>query len=425
MKYIDTKDIRNRISKLEIYLDANIRTVGNEVGWHQHLGSRKVGIVASAIGLLLHNRLNTTFAKRQNVLNTLVSKQNSDGGWPYISNSQNCSNAEATCWALLALHTCNGGGAYDENIIHGINWLLSQNPSEKVDDGWPFRKNGEIRVYITCFVLRTLNILGVNDEPKIEAALHWLIDAQSGKGGWGETKGDESSVFFTAYALVTLLELNAKESNQTAIDKGKKWLVKTMNALSMQESFLTCRLEMIETETRNNKYRISFFHYVLPYMLLCYEKLNIHDKVYFQAINLLLERSKNGYIDHPMLDNFKKRPIWALYDVVSVFDVIAPQNRKDRLLCVIFNHVFIVPSCWLTRVLMKLANKWLFSIVIITAIVFFLGSYIIMLSDILYKYLLENTSPNWTTFCMSIITSIIATGIVEFLWFVRRKLFVN
>lgn len=425
MKYIDTKDIRKRISKLQIYLDGNIRTIGHEVGWHQHLGSRKVGIVASAIGLLLHDRLNKPFTKKQDVLNTLVGKQNPDGGWPYISNSQNCSNAEATCWALLALHACADDGVYDENIAQGIKWLLSQNPSAREDFGWPFRKNGDIRVYITCFVLRTLNILGVRDEPKIEAALHWLVDAQSGKGGWGETKGDESSVFFTAYALITLLEFDATESNQAVIDRGKEWLVHTMKNLSMQESFLTCRLEMIETETRNYKYRISFFHYVLPYVILCYKKLGIYNKVYFKAINLLMERSKEGYIDHPMLDNFKKRPIWALYDVVSILNVIAPQNHKDRLLCVIFNHVFSIPRCWFSSGIMIFANKWVFSIVFITVIVFFFGSYILMFSEKLYGYLLNQSSPNWATLCMSIITSIIATVIVEIVLFVRRKLSVN
>lgn len=425
MKYIDTRDMQKCISGLLVYLDVNIRTIGNEVGWHQHIGSRKVGIVASAIGLLLHNKLDKPFAKQQKVLNTLVRKQNSDGGWPYISNSQNCSNVEATCWALLALHAYGKNGVYDNEIGKGVNWLLDQNPSAKEDYGWPFRRNGEIRVYITCFVLRTLIFLGVSNHSKVEAALHWLIEAQSGKGGWGETKGDEPSVFFSAYSLITLLEFNANQSYQSVIDKGEKWLVKTMNTLSMQESFLTCRLEMIETETRNNKYRISFFHYVLPYVLLCYEKLGIHDRVYFSAINLLLERSKDGYINHPMLDNAKKRPIWALYDVASIFDVIALQNNKNKLLLLAFNHMFTIPSCWLTRVLMKFAKKWFFSIVLITAIVYFLGSYIIKYCEMFYKYLIEMTSPNWATFCMSIITSIIATCIVEFVLYIRRKMSVN
>ena len=41
MKYIDSIDVNTRISELLDNLDANIRTIGNDVGWHQHLGARK------------------------------------------------------------------------------------------------------------------------------------------------------------------------------------------------------------------------------------------------------------------------------------------------------------------------------------------------------------------------------------------------
>lgn len=107
MKYIDSIDVNTRISELLDNLDANIRTIGNDVGWHQHLGARKIGIVASAIGLLMHKKLGTAFIKEENVIAGLANKQKSDGGWPYISNSHNESNVEATCWAMLALHACN------------------------------------------------------------------------------------------------------------------------------------------------------------------------------------------------------------------------------------------------------------------------------------------------------------------------------
>lgn len=50
---------------------------------------------------------------------------------------------------------------------------------EKDDLGWPFRENGEARVYITCFVLRTLSALDVQDDEYIEAAIHWLINIQN------------------------------------------------------------------------------------------------------------------------------------------------------------------------------------------------------------------------------------------------------
>lgn len=423
MKCIDTGDVKKRITELQTYLDANLRRLGADVGWHQHLGTRKVGIVASAIGLLLHKELHSSFEQENDVLSFLVRKQNTDGGWSYISNSQNCSNVEATCWALLALHNYNSNRLYNGNIEKGKAWLLKQNTSIKEDLGWAFRKNGEIRVYITCFVLRTLNILGEKDESCIETALHWLIDAQNKNGGWGETKGDEPSVFFTSYALITLLEFETKGINyHTQIEKGKEWLEKVMNDLSMQESFLICRLEMMETEERNHKYRISFFHYVLPYVVLCYVKLGVCNRKVFESIEILLERSAKGYVDHPMLDNPDKRPIWALYDLASALDCIAPVGEKNKLFVVFLDHAVFLPSNWITKGILKILNKWLLMTVLIAGTVFYAGTYVVALWEVLYSYLLKQVSPNWASACMSIGTSIIATAIIEITLRFRRKI---
>lgn len=414
MRYIDSIDVNTRISELLDNLDANIRTIGNDVGWHQHLGARKIGIVASAIGLLMHKKLGTAFVKEENVIAGLANKQKSDGGWPYISNSHNESNVEATCWALLALHACNEKGQYNERISQGIKWLLDQNPSGKDDLGWPFRENGEARVYITCFVLRTLSALDVQDDEYIEAAIHWLINIQNKNGGWGEVLGDEPSIFFTSYALLTLSELAEKtqRSFNESIDKGKKWLRSSMKGLSLETSLLSCRLEMIETENQDNKYRISFFHYVLPYVVLCFDKLGMHDKVLFDSIKLLMDRSNGGIVEHPMLDSSKKRPIWALYGVFLALSSVVSGDKSDKLIFVFLNHIYKIPSCWLTKCLLKLASVWSLYIIIISFIVYFGGAEAVTLWNCLYKYLVDNISPNWANFSMSIISSILATVII-------------
>lgn len=414
MRYIDSIDVNTRISELLDNLDANIRTIGNDVGWHQHLGARKIGIVASAIGLLMHKKLGTAFVKEENVIAGLANKQKTDGGWPYISNSHNESNVEATCWALLALHACNENGQYNERISQGIKWLLDQNPSGKDDLGWPFRENGEARVYITCFVLRTLSALDVQDDEYIEAAIHWLINIQNKNGGWGEVLGDEPSIFFTSYALLTLSELAEKtqRSFNESIDKGKKWLRSSMKGLSLETSLLSCRLEMIETENQDNKYRISFFHYVLPYVVLCYDKLGMHDKVLFDSIKLLMDRSNGGIVEHPMLDSSKKRPIWALYGVFLALSSVVSCYDSDKLIFVFLNRIYRIPSNWFTKCLLKLTSVWSLYIIIISFIVYFGGAEAVTLWNCLYKYLVDNISPNWANFSMSIISSILATVII-------------
>ena len=414
MRYIDSNDVKTRIAELQDNLDANIRTIGGDVGWHQHLGACKVGIVASAIGILMHKKLGTAFEKEGNVVTGLAKKQNSDGGWPYISNSQNESNVEATCWALLALHACNEYSQYDEIISHGTEWVLNQNLSGREDQGWPFRENGKARVYITCFVLRTLSVLNVNDNEKVEAAIHWLINIQNKNGGWGEILGDEPSVFFTSYALLTLSELAGKtqRSFNESINNGKKWLSSSMKDLSLEASFLNCRLEMIESENHGNKYRVFFFHYVLPYVVLCYEKLEIHNKVLFDSIKLLMDRSKGGVVEHPMLDNSKKCPIWALYGVFLALSSIVSCCDSDKLIFVFLNRIYRIPSNWFTKCLLKLASVWSLYIIIISFIVYFGGAEAVTLWNCLYKYLVDNISPNWANFSMSIISSILATVII-------------
>lgn len=415
MRYIKSNDVNTRIAELQDNLDANIRTIDGDVGWHQHLGARKIGIVASAIGILMHKKLETAFAKEVNVVASLSEKQNADGGWPYISNSHNESNVEATCWAMLALHACNENGQYNERISHGIEWLLNQNPSRKDDLGWPFRENGEARVYITCFVLRTLSVLNMEDNEKVEAAIHWLMNIQNKNGGWGEVLGDEPSIFFTSYALLTLSELAEKtqRSFNESIDNGKKWLRSSMKGLSLEASFLNCRLEMIESENQGNKYRISFFHYVLPYVVLCYDKLGMHDKVLFDSIKLLMDRSNGGIVEHPMLDSSKKRPIWALYGVFLALSSVVSGDKSDKLIFVFLNHIYKIPSCWLTRCFMRIANRWVLSAFIIALIIFWGGAFAVKFWNILYDYFADQVSPNWATFCMSVMTSIIATIIIN------------
>lgn len=60
--------------------------------------------------------------------------------------------------------------------------------------------------------MRTLSVLNIEDNEKVEAAIHWLMNIQNKNGGWGEVLGDEPSIFFTSYALLTLSELAEKLS---------------------------------------------------------------------------------------------------------------------------------------------------------------------------------------------------------------------
>ena len=69
-------------------LTDNQRHVGEDVGWHQHLGTNKIGIVATSIALLYYKMIGKPCREEEQCLSFLVKRQNQDGGWPYISNTK-------------------------------------------------------------------------------------------------------------------------------------------------------------------------------------------------------------------------------------------------------------------------------------------------------------------------------------------------
>ena len=62
---------------------------------------------------------------------------------------------------------------------------------------------------------------------------------------------------------------------------------------------------------------------------------------------------------------------------------------------------------------MKIANRWVLSAIIIALIIFWGGAVAVKIWNILYGYFAGQVSPNWATFCMSVMTSIIATVIIN------------
>lgn len=156
-------------------------------------------------------------------------------------------------------------------------------------------------------------------------------------------------------------------------------------------------------------------------MILCYEKLGLQNKAFFDSIKLLLNRSKGGVVEHPMLDSSKKRPIWALYGVAIALSSILPDDDSNKLIVVCCNHVYRLPSAWPIRLLLKIINRWVLSVALITFIVNYYGGIIVLLWKNIYNYLIAQVSPNWATLCMSVCTSIIATAIIDFSLVFRKK----
>lgn len=339
MKYIRRKDIDNSIETFTRILNDNHRHIGNDTGWHQHLGTHKIGIVATAMALLFYKTINKDAPEIELNLNFIKRKQNPDGGWPYISNTSNTSNAESTCWALLALYKYDSILFHDQ-IENGVNWLLAQYEQiSDSDNGWAFITGSKPRIYVTSFVLRVLKILGKNAGQEFESAKRWLINAQNDDGGWGELPDKGSSLFFTCYCVITLIECGIDASSST-INNAISWLEKKFSSINIHDQTLICYLEFIENGTGENRIRIPFFHYVLPYIVIAFLKVGKKNGVVFDTVRLLLQRCSNGKIEHPMLENSRIIPIWILYDTMMSYQCFKESysnwDEKGDFICLPF-----------------------------------------------------------------------------------------
>ena len=342
MSHLYKKSIEEAIKRCTKTLNDNIRHIHEDVGWHQHLGSHKIGIVASAMAFLYYKKINEECPEAEQVIRSLNTKQNEDGGWPYISNTNGESNVESTCWALLALYEYNRE-QNAECLNKGKQWLLDQfDDKGNVDSGWPFMETDESRIYTTAFVLRVLKKLEIIEKEKYESAKMWIISSQNDDGGWGVLPDKGSNIFSTCYCILTLLECD-EGVDSNIIRSAFEWLKKRMSGINILDSSIECYLELIESGSEDKRIRIPFFHYVLPYVIVVFLKMGKKNVVVYNSINLLLEKCKNGYIEHPMLENSRIHPIWAIYGTVFAFDAFKKSCKKwdKRYVYVLFlNRIY-------------------------------------------------------------------------------------
>jgi hypothetical protein len=312
---IKNKDIDNLINSCSAVMRNSHRHVGLEAGWHQHLKSKKVGIVATSIAILYFDQINEECPEIEKALDFVVSKQKDDYGWPYISNTSENSNTESTCWALRALNLHKD--KYANEINNGISWLLSKiNMNLHIDQGWSFIGEPFPRTYNTCIVLRTLNELSQSGSIEFESALCWLCENQNKDGGWGEIAGKPSGIFYTAYTITTLIECGYVAHDQI-IYNAVNWLESNIIKRGWNDPTINCCLEFIEADNDGKKSRTSFFHYTIPHIILAFINTGYkNNHIVFKGIRTLQSTNEYGYWKHPFLDDSSIKPIWAIYDSV-------------------------------------------------------------------------------------------------------------
>jgi hypothetical protein len=303
------------------------RHVEHKVGWHQHLQSKRIGIVANSIAVLFFDRLSQECPELEKTLEFIIESQQEDFGWPYISNLPDTSNTESTCWAIRALN--KSGDKYQIQISNGIKWLLSKTQKDSpIDQGWGFISDKFPRVYNTCLVLRTLNELSKTESEEYESGLRWICNLQNPDGGWGEMKGKTSGIFFTSYVIVTLLKCGYSPK-QSIIVNAIKWLIDNISEKGLKEPSIVCCLEFIEETNNDKKSRTPFFHFTIPHIIEAFILSgNSKNIIVFEGIQYLLNSNQEGYWKHPFIEDSSIKPIWAISDSIEALVTFKELNKN-------------------------------------------------------------------------------------------------
>jgi hypothetical protein len=138
----------------------------------------------------------------------------------------------ATAEAVLALSEFAVKSDVRSALKRACKFLIE---SQQEDGGWADLSGGYSVNDATGCVIAALseakksNIINVPDE-NLKNAVDFLISQQNTDGGWGVTKGEESKMHYTFFAIVGLAKYSYMFSNQKfankALKKGIRWILK-------------------------------------------------------------------------------------------------------------------------------------------------------------------------------------------------------
>lgn len=400
MEHVKRRELDDIINKCLNHLKDSQRKKEDYFGWHQHLGTNKLGIVATSMALLSYDMMDniTNCPNHLNCLEYINTQKNKDNGWSYISNSGGTSNVEATCWAIQALLT-DKNQTYKEEISKAVHWVLSQHSTNKITDsdaGWAYIKDAEQKVYVTCLAIKTLSLAkkivveNIQDQidTKITSAISWLKSIRKDCSGWGENEKSDANLFYTSYVVPVLIEYGNVKKDEEIIINAIAFIQSQLASYNYSSSKYDCLIEFIEYNdpNGNNRIRVTFFHDVLQYALIALiNSGKEYDTVYW-GIKYLCSKFCNGEIEHPLMEKSKIYPIWPIYDTLLVFHSYVSSLKKTN-----WNNVKIIYPCSITRKTHISTKYWPHSYLLMIPDFYYYLAASIIIFYILIKFNVLNT----------------------------------
>ena len=319
---------------LDEYTKKETSSKGTLFGWYHYIDSpdfHTVGVVATAQMLILIKDSNICVPfDCTPMLQSLLDMQNPDGGWSYRSNILN-SATEPTALSIQALLLWNEvlGEKAVPAIEKGISWLLKYMNTACL---WgPIKKREKYGyIYFSCVVLRCLHRLlnfsqvGIKASlvskvrPALESGCRSLLSAFNNNDtqcGWGATQNGRVTLFHTAYAILTLLEIDSEYAKKHPIIKSLAFLSDYIENPPL-ENAMRDRLndgmnEIYQNKTNRLVYTHSVDVYILLALLYGYREKNKPT---------IIEKCK-FYIDCAERTDWRYQGFvtcWRLYDIVSL-----------------------------------------------------------------------------------------------------------
>lgn len=312
----DIDQLKNETSKV---LKMHYRHNRELAGWHQYLGSEKIGTVATAQVLLLMKYLKEDFNYKVKVENSLLESQirsasndRINGGWGFVTNFPGMATTEATCMALQALHA---EYARHSKVLAGLRWLLRTVKRSYTDEGWGIMPGDVSRVYTTCLALTTLNMFGHVNLLEYQRGLNWILKIQNPDGGWGSKAGCPSNITYTSRVLITMNAIG-QDMNSEPLKSATQWLKdQAPGFIQLKNNVGIEHRECIEFEGRR-----LYFHHMPVQTALTALILSGNTKSFtvFDGVNDLVQHNNNYYWSHPSFNDGKRKPLCAIYETLMV-----------------------------------------------------------------------------------------------------------
>lgn len=153
------------------------------------------------------------------VLNTLIRRQNPDGGWGATQNRS--SNTEATSLALSALKAI-GERSVDDPILRGALWLTArQNP----DGGWRLNDVATAGSWTTALAIIALSAFPEHQK-RVHDGARWLVQQE------GSAPGILAKLILWARGKTKINELNNDLIGWSWVPNSFSWVEPTSYALT-------------------------------------------------------------------------------------------------------------------------------------------------------------------------------------------------